>query len=327
MHIQPQPALAMRRKKPSIRILIYTLPPMLILCGPAASAAPQAKPPTIEERVEIHSTNTHEMPAPAKPAEPVTFLGVEVEPVDEALAAQLKLPAEHGLVVRYVVPDSPAAAAGVQRHDVLTRLDDQLLIEPRQLAALVRSHQAGDTVRLTYMRAGAEARATASLTRRVPPQAASLDTLRWIGEGPMAPAQFVYRAGAAAPRASVPGHRFTSTAPHGGGTPRVMVFRPTARIVYTEDEVTLEVTTNEHGRHLEARGADGEVLFQGPVNTPEQRAAVPEPLQKHLEKLDALEPNQLQAPTPAAPVAPPALPAPPPAVSRECDLPETAPAC
>ena len=46
------------------------------------------------------------------------WLGIECFPVDEALRAQLKLGEETGLVVTRVLPDSPAAQAGIERHDV-----------------------------------------------------------------------------------------------------------------------------------------------------------------------------------------------------------------
>lgn len=45
------------------------------------------------------------------------YVGVYVESIDPALAAQLRL--EGGLVVRHVVPGSPAEAAGVQPNDLM----------------------------------------------------------------------------------------------------------------------------------------------------------------------------------------------------------------
>lgn len=50
---------------------------------------------------------------------PSYWLGVECFPVDEALRAQLSLGEETGLLVTRVMPDSPAAKAGLQQHDVL----------------------------------------------------------------------------------------------------------------------------------------------------------------------------------------------------------------
>ena len=46
------------------------------------------------------------------------------DPVTGALREQLNLPKGFGLVVDFVAKDSPAEAAGLKVHDVLTRLDD-----------------------------------------------------------------------------------------------------------------------------------------------------------------------------------------------------------
>src|SRR5262249_11337015 len=65
-----------------------------------------------------------------------------------------------------VQPDSPAAAAGLQVHDVLEKLDDQLLINPQQLAVLVRAKHPGDTVNLTLLHGGKESTITAKLAEK-----------------------------------------------------------------------------------------------------------------------------------------------------------------
>ncbi len=80
------------------------------------------------------------------PKVPVTFLGVETSEVPTVVAEQLGLAKGFGLVVDYVVPDGPAAAAGVQANDILKMFNDQILTEPDQLAKLVRSNADGATV-------------------------------------------------------------------------------------------------------------------------------------------------------------------------------------
>lgn len=83
----------------------------------------------------------------------VTFLGVAPEELSEDVASQLPIDGS-GLLVRTVIPDSPAAAAGIQKNDVLLRLDDQILSAPKQLQKLVASRKAGESVRITYFRRG-----------------------------------------------------------------------------------------------------------------------------------------------------------------------------
>ncbi len=100
------------------------------------------------------------------PKVPMTFLGVETSSVPNVVSEQLGLAKGFGLVVDYIVPDGPAAAAGVQQNDILKMLNDQILTEPGQLAKLVRSFADGTTVTLTVLRKGAEQKLTVKLAKR-----------------------------------------------------------------------------------------------------------------------------------------------------------------
>lgn len=97
---------------------------------------------------------------------PVTFLGVETSDVPRVVSEQLGLPKGFGLVVDYVVPDGPAAAAGVQQNDILRMLNDQILTEPDQLSKLIRSFSEGTTVTLTVLRKGKEEKIGVKLSKK-----------------------------------------------------------------------------------------------------------------------------------------------------------------
>ena len=100
------------------------------------------------------------------PKVPVTYLGVETSSVPRVVSEQLGLPKGFGLVVDYVVPDGPAAAAGVQQNDILKMFNDQILMEPDQLSKLVRSNQEGTNVTLTILRKNAETKITVKLGKK-----------------------------------------------------------------------------------------------------------------------------------------------------------------
>ena len=97
---------------------------------------------------------------------PVTYLGVETSDVPRVVSEQLGLAKGFGLVVDYVVPDGPAAAAGVQQNDILKMLNDQILTEPDQLSKLVRSLSEGTTVTLTVLRKGKEEKIGVKLAKK-----------------------------------------------------------------------------------------------------------------------------------------------------------------
>ena len=108
------------------------------------------------------------------PKVPMTFLGVETSQVPDVVSEQLGLPKGLGLVVDYVVPNSPAASAGVQQNDILKMLNDQILMEPTQLRKLLQTFSEGTEVTLTILRKGQEQKITVKLAKKEMPQRHSL---------------------------------------------------------------------------------------------------------------------------------------------------------
>ncbi|MHB2017254.1 MAG: S1C family serine protease [Candidatus Xenobia bacterium] len=82
------------------------------------------------------------------------FIGIVMEDVKEQNFRQYKLPSPQGVVVVKVVPDSPAAKAGLKQSDVITELDGKTFGSVLDLQTMVRSHQVGDRVTVTYFRDG-----------------------------------------------------------------------------------------------------------------------------------------------------------------------------
>src|SRR5436190_7842702 len=97
------------------------------------------------------------------PKVPVTWLGVETSSVPRVVSEQLGLAKGFGLVVDYIVPDGPAATSGLQQNDILKMFNDQILMEPDQLAKLVRSYPEGTNVTFTVLRKNAEQKITVKL--------------------------------------------------------------------------------------------------------------------------------------------------------------------
>jgi hypothetical protein len=110
----------------------------------------------------------HRFPPPK--LEKATFLGIAARPATEELRAQFKLPAGTALLVDRVADDSPAAKAGIKQFDVLTKVDDQLIINPEQLAVLIRMHKANDEVKLSIIHEAAATTIAVTLVEKdLPP--------------------------------------------------------------------------------------------------------------------------------------------------------------
>jgi hypothetical protein len=80
--------------------------------------------------------------------------GVHIRRADDTLRKHLKIKSGIGLVVESVVPESGAAAAGVQIDDVLLKFDDQWLINSEQFTTLVQNSAVGQEVKVTLVREG-----------------------------------------------------------------------------------------------------------------------------------------------------------------------------
>ncbi len=147
--------------KPKFIVTIVTIGFLPIAGFAQPSPPPPPSPPTVPGPPDRHEK---------MPKVPVTFLGVETSEVPGVVSEQLGLPKGFGLVVDYVMPDGPAAAAGVQQNDIIKMLNDQILINPNQLSKLVRSFSEGTTVMLTVLRKGQEQKISVKLTKKEVPQ-------------------------------------------------------------------------------------------------------------------------------------------------------------
>lgn len=107
----------------------------------------------------------------------VTWLGVTAEETDDVVRSQLPIESGAGLTIHGVTPASPAAKSGLQKHDILIRLNDQLLMDPRQLSKLVQAKKPGDRVKLTYLRKGKEAKTEVILAEHVEANSGNVQVL------------------------------------------------------------------------------------------------------------------------------------------------------
>ncbi len=82
------------------------------------------------------------------------WLGVQIQPVTDDLADALGLDTARGALVSSVVPDSPAAAAGIRQGDVIVRFDDNDVPSMRDLPRLVAAANPAHEVTLEVWRAG-----------------------------------------------------------------------------------------------------------------------------------------------------------------------------
>jgi serine protease Do len=251
------------------------------------------------------------------PRVPMIFLGVETSQVPTVVSEQLGLSKGLGLVVDYVVPDGPAAAAGIQQNDILKMLNDQILIEPSQLRKLLQTFSDGAEVTLTILRKGHEQKVTVKLTKKEKPQRHSwtpgakheppwdFDDVGDLGEQmqdlkehlqeQLGDAQrgiihgAVIKAHEAARRAREDARRVAREirilSKDNGTLKATRIDLGKAQIVFSDDKGEMKVENVDGKKIVTAKDPQGKLLFSGLVETKEDRDKMPADVRERYEKL------------------------------------------
>lgn len=120
--------------------------------------APKPKP----SNRAIEVAEPEAMPEVDQPA--IAWLGVFGDAADETLATQLGV--DGGVVLLVVAEDSPAAKAGLQTHDLLTSIDGKQISSQEDVRELVMARQPGDEIRMKIVSRGVQSEKTVKLGER-----------------------------------------------------------------------------------------------------------------------------------------------------------------
>ncbi|KPJ72913.1 MAG: hypothetical protein AMS14_06935, partial [Planctomycetes bacterium DG_20] len=210
-----------------------------------------------------------------------------------ALRAQLGLEDGCGLVVEYVAEKGPAAEAGIAVHDILLRLNEEPLRTEAHLGAMLRRFKAGQEVRLTFLRAGLKQTATVKVAE-VP---AAQNTM-----------QAVAAHGAAGGGLHVSSVVTTRGVGQGATT--------LSKRSWSDGGHTLHLTERGERKTLLVQDSDGGLVFSGPVDSEEQRKALPAEVRTKLERMEARQIQPMRVHVGDRPVVPAPAPAGQPALEQ-----------
>ena len=94
------------------------------------------------------------------------YLGININPVDQDVAAAFKLKSTDGAFIESVVAGDPAEKAGIKPGDTVVRVDNVPVKTTRDLIGYVSSKAPGSKVHLTVMRDGKEMTLPVTLAER-----------------------------------------------------------------------------------------------------------------------------------------------------------------
>ncbi len=287
----------------------------------APAAAPAIEPPEDDAPPPAALLEKLRKETPAPPAEQAAespaFLGVVTGPVPELLAAHLHLEAGRGVTVRAVVPDGPAANAGLQTHDVITRINETEVGTPADLTRQIQNHKPGDKISLQLIHEGKPAEIAVVLGERPAEehshaprlrnermfdglmldgmpreQARRLRDLIEGNLGGMDPGDLM---GAPVPGAMHEAMERMKRRMDGimrDGLPEIdgdaggFQFQSDATIRVMDDQGSLEMRSRNGGKEITIRDQANEITWTGPWDTEQDKAAAPEGVRERVENLN-----------------------------------------
>ena len=84
------------------------------------------------------------------------MLGITMQPIDDKIAADLKLSSRNGVYIVEVLKNSAADKAGIRKGDVLVAVDSVKIMTPSSVQEVVSRFSPGDKAELTVLRDGKE---------------------------------------------------------------------------------------------------------------------------------------------------------------------------
>lgn len=266
--------------------------PALALDAPEDNAPP---PPAAADDAGLPKIKLPEADAPA-PAEQTAFLGVVSSDIPDMLAEHLGLKPSEGIVVRSLVPDGPAATAGVTIHDIITKVGGKPVGSPADISSEISTHKPGEKLALDLIHKGKPATVEVTLGTRPAEMAdagaKTLDQLDMDGL-PKELAErlrnmFENKAGGMDIQLDKAMRDLQKNMldakpgmPNAQGGPQVRI-QSNATVKMSDKLGSVEVQTKDKSKEVIVRDKEGNVTFQGPWDTAQDKAAAPDDVRERI---------------------------------------------
>lgn len=237
----------------------------------------------------------------------ITWLGVRSEAVTQDLAWHLKI--DSGVIARVVDPTSPAAAAGLKDRDIILKVADRAVQNREQLRAQIVARDPGEEVTLQVLRQGApiELKVTLGEREALPlvsgarlldkplpgfaqmiPRGMNNDDLEFLQKQLLKRVEGALKdgPGGAAGQMNL---RLNDLLEGNFFDAQDFNFdlKSSGSFSLSDDQGTVEMTIQGDQREVKVTDPNGEILYEGPYTTEEEKKEVPESIRERIEKLGA----------------------------------------
>ncbi len=283
--------------------------------APADDAPPPPPPPGEAPAPKVPAADAPPAKAPA--AEETAYIGVVSSAVPEMLADHLGLQAGEGIIVRAVMPDGPAAKAGLTENDVITKFAGNAVGTPEDLTREVRACKPGDAIKIDVIQKGKAAVLDLTLGTRpkgadqlgmapldqlqldgIPPEFA--DRVRGLIEGnlgelPLGPGDDPANIAPQMDKAMREMRERMKQAmenaqridpPAQPGAQGELRIQQGATIRLMDETGSIELKSSDGSKEVTLRDKDNKVTWTGPWDTEQDKAAAPEDVRQRIERLN-----------------------------------------
>ena len=250
---------------------------------------------------QLLEQNPEQMPVqPA--ANVIPYLGVGSTPIDELLSGHLGV--DHGVVVQQVHEGSGAFKAGLRKNDILMSFDGKQIASPLDLRDAVKARQVGDEVVVEFIRGGEKQKNQVVLESRpqglpnfVPEGLRGMGNLQqvWPGvaEMPLEAQEQIEKL-----RNMMEAQRFDGDAglglklnqllegnlPNGEGQIDLDVDARSS-VTWSDGEGSITMNMRKGQSEVQVRDNNGDVVFEGPWETDQDKAAVDPVIRERIENM------------------------------------------
>jgi membrane-associated protease RseP (regulator of RpoE activity) len=297
-------------------LAIGCIPPVFALESPPDDAPP---PPAVDQPEAdapplrpLRFRALEPQPAPEVPAvaEATAYLGVVSSEIPQMLGEHLGLKPDECILVRSLMPDGPAAKAGIAINDVITRVGDHAITSPAELSKCIAGKNPGETITVELIHKGKPAKVEVTLGNRpanivaaepgallnfnlegLPEELA--ERIRGAIEGNLGGLDLQLGDDAAQfqPQMENAMRELKKRMAGGFMLPEAPVERGIqlnsgATFRMKDPEGSIEVKSNEGGKEVTIRDNADKIVWNGPWDTAQDKAAAPDDVRKRVASLN-----------------------------------------
>ncbi len=251
-------------------------------------------------------------------AKPAAFLGIMTEPIPQALREHLDIGDQQGVLITSVIPDAPADQAGLSPNEIITSIGNRKVTSPEEVSAIIADHKPSEEIRITTIRKGKPAEHNITLGERPahlnmvrPIEGAQLhgledmpqelaDRIRrmveenangfempfgLLGEPEIAPNPEIHGAMDDIRKKMENALRHEMKFELGPGGNGFKAHRE-ATFRMMDDEGSIELKSQEDAKEVTVRDNDNNIIWNGPWDTDQDKAAAPEDIRERISRLN-----------------------------------------